>query len=128
LLSTVYAPYYTVLAVACAVFLYISYAMPVAAGLMAEGKVWKEKGPFNLGTLSKPNAIVAIVSAIVLAITGCFPPYEKVFYLTVALIVVLPILWFAFERNRFEGIPEGDKITQRQKMIAEVEKKYGEAD
>ena len=45
-----------------------------------------------------------------------------------ALVIVLPILWFAFERNRFQGVPEGEKITQRQKMIAEIEKKYGEAD
>jgi amino acid transporter len=128
LLSTVYAPYYTVLAVACAVFLYISYAMPIAAGFLAEGKLWSEKGPFNLGALSKPNAAVAIVSALVLAITGFFPPYEKVFYLTVALIIVLPILWYAFERNHFEGVPEGEKIAERQKMIADIEKKYGEAD
>ena len=126
LLSTVYAPYYLVLAVACAVFLYISYAMPIAAGMLAEGKTWKEKGPFNLGAWSKPNAVVAIVSAIVLAITGFFPPNEKVFYFTVGLVIVLPILWYAFERNRFQGVPEGDRITERQKMIAEIEKKYAD--
>jgi hypothetical protein len=38
----------------------------------------------------------------------------------------MPIVWYAFERNRFEGVPEGEKIVQRQKMIAEIEKKYGE--
>jgi amino acid transporter len=124
LLSMVYAPYYLVLAVACAVFLYISYVMPIAAGMLAEGKVWKEKGPFNLGAWSKPNAIVAILGGIALAITGFFPPNEKVFYVTVALVIILPILWYGFERNRFEGVPEGEKIKERQKMIAEVEAKY----
>jgi amino acid transporter len=128
LLSMVYAPYYLVLAVACAVFLYLSYAMPIAAGFLAEGKTWKEKGPFNLGVWSKPNAIVAVLGSIVLSITGFFPPNEKVFYLTVALVIIMPILWYGFVRNRFEGVPEGDKITQRQKMITEIEKKYGEAD
>ncbi len=124
LLSTVYAPYYLVLAVACAVFMYISYVMPIAAGFFAEGKIWKEKGPFNLGAWSKPNAVVAVVGAIALAITGFFPPNQQVFYVTVALIVLLPILWFAFVRNTFEGIPEGERIKQRQKMIAEVESTF----
>jgi hypothetical protein len=49
-----------------------------------------------------------------------------VFYLTIAMVIILPILWVAFERNRFEGVPTGKKIADRQKMIAEVEKKYGE--
>jgi len=182
LLSTVYAPYYLVLAVACAVFLYISMVMPVAAGLLAEGGAkWKEKGPFNLGSLSKPNAVLAIIFGITLAISGFFPPNEKVFHFTIILIVALFALWsrqasfigiglavvgllLSFvsfpegnvigallpdrntayialgiavvgaaitffvggEANRFEGVPEGDKIAQRQKMIAEIEKKYGE--
>ncbi|MBI5823015.1 MAG: amino acid permease [Chloroflexi bacterium] len=127
LLSTVYAPYYLVLAVACAVFLYISMVMPIAAGLLAEGTdKWKEKGPFNLGGLSKPNAVLAIIFGIVLAISGFFPPNEKVFYFTIGMIVVMPIVWYGFERNRFEGVPEGDKIKERQKMIADIEKKYGE--
>ncbi len=127
LLSTVYAPYYLVLAVACAVFLYISMVMPIAAGLLAEGgPKWKEKGPFNLGGFSKPNAVLAVIFGIVLAISGFFPPNEKVFYFTVGMIVVMPIVWYAFERNRFEGVPEGEKIKERQKMIADIEKKYGE--
>jgi hypothetical protein len=32
------------------------------------------------------------------------------------------------EANRFESLPEGDKIAQRQKMIAEIEKKDGKVD
>jgi amino acid transporter len=125
LLSTVYAPYYLVLAVACAVFLYISMAMPIAAGFLAEGgPKWPEKGPFNLGRFSKINAVIAVVSAVVLAITGFFPPNEKVFYLTVAMVIIMPIIWYAFERNRFEGVPEGDKIKERQKMIADIEAQY----
>lgn len=182
LLSTVYAPYYLVLAVACAVFLYLSMVMPIAAGLMAEGtEKWKEKGPFNLGGLSKANAVLAVIFGITLAITGFFPPNEKVYYFTIFFIVALLGLWsrktaiygiivavvglaLSFlktsdanvmhflipgtttayttiavavittvitymtggEDNRFEGVPEGEKIKERQKMIAEIEKKYGE--
>jgi hypothetical protein len=178
----VYAPFYLVLAVACAVFLYISMIMPIAAGLRAEGGAkWPEKGPFNLGAFSKPNAILAIVFGFVLAITGFFPPNEKVFHLTILLIVALLALWsrrssiagivvalgglamtqvpiaegslahalvptpstayialaiavigaiitymYGGEAKRFEGVPEGERIAQRQKMIAEIEKQYGE--
>jgi hypothetical protein len=165
------------------VFLYISMIMPIAAGLRAEGQKWKEKGPFNLGAFSKTNAIVAIIFGFVLAITGFFPPNEKVFHFTIILIIALCALWsrqsaiigivlslvglvmrflpipegnltgvfvpdaatvyagiaiavigavitymYGGEANRFEGVPEGEKITQRQQMIAEIEKKYGEGD
>lgn len=182
LLSTIYAPYYLVLAVACAVFLYISMVMPIAAGLLAEGGAkWKEKGPFNLGSLSKPNAVLAIIFGITLAISGFFPPNEKVLHFTILFVVALCALWsrqtsiigivlaivgygltlipvgadsiakmlvpdtgtatisiiiaivggaityfVGGEANRFEGVPEGDKIKERQKMIADIEKKYGE--
>lgn len=126
LLSTVYAPYYLVLAVACAVFLYLSMAMPIAAGLFAEGgPKWKEKGPFNLGAFSKINGVVAVLASVVLAITGFFPPNEKVFYFTIGLLIVLPIIWYVFgENKRFEGVPEGDKIKANQAKIAEIEAKY----
>lgn len=182
-ISTLYAPAYLILAVACAVFLYISMVMPVAAGLLAEGgPKWKEKGPFNLGGLSKPNAVLAVIFGIVLAISGFFPPNEKVFYFTIVFVVALLAFWskkfapigivvavigyaltllpvneanvFHFlvpdtttaiiaivvsivgtaitfmtggEDSRFEGVPEGEKIKERQAKIAEIEKQYGEA-
>jgi amino acid transporter len=126
LLSMVYAPAYLVLAVACAVFLYISMVMPIAAGLLAEGTAkWAEKGPFNLGVFSKINAVIAIIFGITLAISGFFPPNEKVFYFTIGMIVVLPIIWFVFgENKRFEGVPEGEKIKANQARIAEIEARY----
>src|SRR5258706_3056370 len=114
------------MATGCAVFLYISYIIPVIAGFFAEGKTWTEKGPFNLGTWSKPIAIVAAIGVALLTITGFFPPNQPVFYLTVVLVVVLPILWFTGINKSFEGVPMGDKITERQKMIAEIEKKYAD--
>lgn len=123
-LSCLYGGAFIVLAAGCAVFLYISYIMPVAAGIFAEGKTWKEKGPFDLGALSKPIAILAILGGVVLVWVGFQPPNQLVGYLIVGLLVFLTILWFASERTRFEGVPQGDRIKERQKMIAEIEKKY----
>lgn len=123
-LSTVYSGAFVVLATGCAVFLYLSYVMPVLAGLLAEGKGWTEKGPFNLGAWSRPVAALAVLGAIVLAITGFFPPNEKVFYLTAAMVVVMFGAWFALESQRFMGVPMGDVIAERQKLIAEIEARY----
>ncbi len=126
LISCLYAPAFIVLATGCAVFLYISYLMPIAAGLLAEGKTWREKGPFNLRGLSKPIALLAIIGGLVLAWVGFQPPNEKVLYLTIGLIFFLVVLWFAMERKRFEGPPTGAKIDERQDQIAAIEASFEE--
>jgi amino acid transporter len=121
LAATLYADAFAVLAAGCAVFLYISYIMPVAAGLLVEGKTWNEKGPFNLGAFSKPVAVLAIIGGLVLCYVGMQPPNEKVLYLTIGLFVVMAVFWYAFERNRFAGPPTGARIVQLQREIAESE-------
>src|SRR5439155_1613102 len=35
---------YTTIAAVCAVFLYISYVLPAAAGFLAHGRTWRENG------------------------------------------------------------------------------------
>ena len=61
LAATLYSPAFAALAAGCALFLYVSYAMPIAAGMLAEGKTWTEFGPFRLGAWSKPLAVLAIL-------------------------------------------------------------------
>ena len=56
---TLYSAAFTVLVAGSAVFLYISYIMPVTAGLFAEGRTWTRKGPFDLGGFSRPMAVAA---------------------------------------------------------------------
>jgi amino acid transporter len=104
--ATLYGDAFVVLSTGCAVFLYISYVMPVAAGLLAEGKTWKHKGPFNLGGLSKLIASLAVIGGGFLVFVGIQPPNEKVLYLTIAMLVVMAIFWFVFgESKRFKGPP-----------------------
>jgi amino acid transporter len=119
--ATLYGDAFVVLSTGCAVFLYLSYVMPVAAGVLAEGKTWTHKGPFHLGQLSKIVAVLAIIGGLILAWVGMQPPNEKVAYLTGAMVVVMLVVWFAFERRRFHGPPTGDRIAARQKEIAEIE-------
>ena len=80
--------------------------MPTAAGLLAEGKSWNHKGPFNLGRFSKPIGILAVLGGSLLAYVGMLAPNEKVFYLTIAMLVVMAVFWYAFgESKRFKGPP-----------------------
>ena len=104
--ATLYAAAFSVLAVGCAVFLYISYIMPIAAGVLAEGKTWKHKGPFDLGSSSKLIAVLAVIGGGFLVIVGIQPPNEKVLYVTIAMLVVMAVFWFVFgESKRFKGPP-----------------------
>jgi amino acid transporter len=104
--ATLYGDAFVVLSTACAVFMYISYIMPTAVGFFVEGKTWTKKGPFDLGGLSKPIALLAVVGGLVLIFVGIQPPNEKVMYAIIALVVFLAVFWWGFgERNRFKGPP-----------------------
>jgi amino acid transporter len=136
-----YAPFMLALAAGCALFLYVSYAMPIAAGLFAEGKTWNEFGPFRLGVWSKPFAIIAIIGAVILCYAGTQPPFDPIIlplfpglpvplnWLTNPLVfiaVALIIGWFVSEGRRFKGPPIGDAIAKRQGEIMAAEKAIGE--
>jgi amino acid transporter len=138
-----YAPFMFALAAGCALFLYISYAMPVAAGLLAEGKTWKEFGPFRLGVWSKPFALITIIGVIILAYAGIQPPFNPIILplfpdlmfplnqLTNPLIflaVALGLGWILSENRRFKGPPIGDEIKKRQAEIAAREEALAKAE
>jgi amino acid transporter len=119
---------YIILASGCAVFLYVSYIMPIGAGILAEGKSWTKKGPFNLGGLSKPVAVLAVIGGAVLAFVGFQPPYQLVGEFLAVAIVALIIIWFAIERNRFAGPPlTPEAVAARQAEIAREEAALGGA-
>jgi amino acid transporter len=119
---------YIILASGCAVFLYVSYVMPIAAGLLAEGKTWTKKGPFNLGGASKLVAVLAVLGGLILAFVGFQPPYQLVGQFLAVMVVVLIVVWFAFERSRFPGPPLTDEaVKSRQAEIAREEAALGGA-
>ncbi|SIT39979.1 Amino acid transporters [Paraburkholderia ribeironis] len=103
---TLYGDAFSVLSAGSAVFLYISYAMPIASGMLAEGRTWNEKGPFQLGIWSKPCALLALVGACVLAYVGIQAPNEKVLYVLVGFVAALTVIWYGFGvRKSFRGPP-----------------------
>ena len=100
---TLYSPAFAALAVGCAMFLYISYALPIAAGLVAEGKTWTEFGPFRLGVWSKPIAILSLIGVVLVAYAGIQPPFDILINYAIGLIVLLLVIWFGFERQPLPG-------------------------
>ena len=127
IVATLYGDAFVVLSTGSAVFLYISYLMPVAAGLRAELRgTWVHKGPFELGAMSKIIAALAILGCGLLIFVGIQPPNEKVGYLSAGMLIAMGVIWLAFEARRFQGPPIGDMIAQRQSEISAAEKAVGE--
>lgn len=119
--ATLYSPAFAALAAGCALFLYISYAMPVAAGLLAEGKSWTTFGPFRLGIWSKPFAVITVLGAIILIYAGIQPPFDILINYGIGVIILLVVLWFGFEVRRFKGPPVGAEIATRQSELRAAE-------
>ena len=121
ILFTLYAPVYTTIVSVTVIFLFLSYGMPIGAGMLAYGKTWTKMGPWNLGSAFQIVAAAAIAGVIFIFAVGIQPPNDKALYLTVGMAVLLAIVWFALERNRFTGPPTGESIAARQAEIARAE-------
>lgn len=126
-LFTIYAPVYSTIAAVCTMFLYISYLLPVAAGLFAHRRSWVKMGPFDLGWFYKPIAVLCIVGCVVLIFIGIQPPNDKALTVTIAALVLAAVVWFGFERRRFAGPPSGERAGARAAEIAVAERAVGEA-
>ena len=122
---------FAALSTGSAMYLYISYAMPIMAGFFAEGKSWTTYGPFRLGALSKPFAVVVALGTLVVIVAGhVFVPsiaadavaktdfVPGLAYYSIGFLVFLGALWFGLEKKRFNGPPVGDAIGKRQALIA----------
>jgi amino acid transporter len=121
--ATLYSPAFAALAAGCAMFIYISYALAIGAGLFAEGRTWTEFGPFRLGVLSKPLALLTILGVIVLIYIGIQPPNDILITYGLGLIVLMLVLWFGVARTRFPGPPvTREAIAARAAEIAAEEK------
>ena len=115
---TLYGDAFSVLSAGSAVFLFISYAMPIGSGMLAEGRSWTDKA-VSAGNLVE--AVLALVGACVLAYVGIQPPNEKVLYVLVGFVVVLMVIWYGFGvRNTFAG-PPVLKDTRNLERIRELE-------
>jgi amino acid transporter len=104
-LFAVYTPVYSTIITACTIFLYISYIIPTALGFWAYGRTWTRMGPWQVGWLYRPLAVICVAGGVLLIGIGMAPPNEKAVYVVAAMAVVLVVVWFAWERKRFPGPP-----------------------
>jgi amino acid transporter len=127
-LFTVYTPVYTTIAAVCTMFLYISYVIPITAGLIAFRRTWTKMGPFNLGALYPVLAVLSIIGVAVLLFIGVQPPNDQALTVTLGVLVLTALVWFGLERRRFQGPPTGELIAKRQAEILKAEAAIGEKD
>jgi amino acid transporter len=102
---TAYAKVYETISIVCTIFLYISYVLPTALGLIAYGRRWTRMGPWDLGMWYRPLAVVCILGCGLLLVVGVQPPYELALKVVAVMVGVMLVLWFAVERFRFTGPP-----------------------
>ena len=130
---------FAALSTGCAMYLYISYAMPIIAGAFARGGKWKEKGSFDLGGLYPVFAIIVAIGTVIVTVAGhafvvsipadaaagtSFVP--GLWYYSAAFMIFLIVLWFASENRRFQGPPIGAEVQKRAAAIAAAEKAVGQ--
>ena len=96
---------YTTIAAVCTVFLYISYVLPIAAGLVAYGRTWTRFGPWQLGVWYRPLAAISVAGCLFLLVIGIQPPNELALRIVAGSVILLVAVWFGFERRRFQGPP-----------------------
>jgi amino acid transporter len=121
---------FAALSTGSAMYLYISYGMPIVAGFFSEGKTWTTFGTFRLGALSKPFAVIVMAGTIVIVVIGHLfvpsipaDPVAKtdfvpgLIYYSVGFLIFLAALWFGLESKRFKGPPMGEEIAKRRNAL-----------
>jgi amino acid transporter len=107
-------------------FLYISYLLPVAAGLIAYRRSWQKMGPFDLKGLFPVVAVLSLLGGAVLIYIGIQPPNDQALTVTLIALAITAVVWFGLERRRFQGPPIGGVSAEKLAEIAAREKAVGE--
>jgi amino acid transporter len=120
-------PVYTIVVSCTVIFLFFSFAIPIALGLIAYGtEKWPHMGPWSLGEGGyKLFAVLSIIAMVLIFVIGIQPPNDWALYITLGFLVLTGIIWVGFESRRFKGPPIGEEIARRQAKIAAAEKALG---
>lgn len=103
-----YTPVYSTITAACTTFLYISYVIPSALGLVAYGRTWTRMGPWNLGaTAYRTLSVISILACGLILLIGVQPPNEKNLWIVASALALTAVVWFGYERSHFRGPPPG---------------------
>ena len=119
---------YTIVVSCTVIFLFLSFTIPIVLGLLAWGTPkWDKMGPWDLGRgVFTLFAVLSVISMVLIFVIGIQPPNDWALYITVGFFILTAIVWFAFEKRRFQGPPLGDLIAKRQAVIRAAERAVGE--
>jgi amino acid transporter len=122
-------PVYSVVVSCTVIFIFFSYVVPVALGLIAYGgPKWPHMGPWSMGRAAFSFfAVLSILAMILIFVIGVQPPNQLALNVTIGFLMLTALVWFAFERRRFKGPPVGAAIARRQAQIAAAEAALGNA-
>jgi amino acid transporter len=120
-------PVYTIVVSCTVIFLFFSFAIPIALGLFAYGtEKWPHMGPWSLGEGGfKLFAVLSVIAMVLIFVIGIQPPNDWALYITLGFLVLTGIVWLGFESRRFKGPPIGEEIARRQADIVAAEKALG---
>jgi len=122
---TLYTPAYTTIVSVTVIFIFLSYGLPVIAGLFAYGRTWTKMGPWDMGPAYRIVAVLAIAAIALVFFLGVQPPNDAALWITGVFLLITAVVWFGFERKRFKGPPVGDEVARRQAEIAAAERALG---
>ena len=119
-------PAYSIVVSCTVIFLFLSFALPIALGFLTiGGPKWPKMGPWDMGIGTyKLVAVLSVLSMILIFVVGIQPPNDWALQITVGFLVLSLVIWFAFENKRFRGPPIGDEIKRRQAEIAKTESRF----
>ncbi|MEY8690203.1 MAG: amino acid permease [Leptothrix sp. (in: b-proteobacteria)] len=120
-LFTLYTPAYTTIVSVTVIFIFLSYGLPIAAGLFSYGKSWTQMGPWDMGPAYRVVGVLAIAAVLFVFYLGVQPPNDAALWITGVFLLITAVVWFGFERRRFKGPPIGDEVARRQAEIAKAE-------
>jgi amino acid transporter len=110
------------------VFLFLSFTVPLVAGLFAYGTTkWPNPGPWAMSAgVYKLVTILSVIGMGVILYIAIAPPNERVLWVVLGFIALALIVWVAFEGRRFKGPPIGDEVKKRAAAIAAAERAVGQ--
>jgi amino acid transporter len=120
LLFTVWTPVYSTITVVCVIFLYVSYVVPTAIGVLAYGRWWQRFGPWQLGRWFRPLGVLSVIGCIGLIVIGMQPPNDKAVYVVGGMVIFLVAFWYGRARRTFAGPPHA-VISMRMHQAATTE-------
>jgi amino acid transporter len=122
-------PAYSIVVSCTVIFLFLSFAVPIALALFTYGtSKFPKPGPWDLGGgLFRLVCLLSLIAMGIIFYAGIQPPNDWALPITVGFIVLSLMIWVLFENRRFKGPPIGEEIARRQAEIKAQEAALGGA-